>query len=58
MRLADLYGLTFHDAAYLELAQRLRLPLATLDGDSAKRLDAQPALRCCHRDDRGKDRQT
>lgn len=31
MRLADLYGLTVYDAAYLELAQRRRLPLATLD---------------------------
>lgn len=31
VRLADLYGLTIYDAAYLELAQRRRLPLATLD---------------------------
>ena len=31
IRLADLYGLTAYDAAYLELAQRRRLPLATLD---------------------------
>lgn len=31
LRLADLYGLTVYDAAYLELAQRLRVPLATLD---------------------------
>lgn len=29
--LSELYGLTVYDAAYLELAQRLRLPLATLD---------------------------
>jgi len=29
--LADLHGLTIYDAAYLELAQRRRLPLATLD---------------------------
>ena len=36
VRLADLYGLTVYDAAYLELAQRLRLPLATLDRDLAK----------------------
>ncbi len=36
VRLADLYGLTLYDAAYLELAQRLRLPLATLDRDLAK----------------------
>jgi predicted nucleic acid-binding protein len=31
VRLADLYRLTVYDAAYLELAQRSRLPLATLD---------------------------
>ena len=31
IRLADLYALTAYGAAYLELAQRLRLPLATLD---------------------------
>lgn len=31
LALSDLYGLTVYDAAYLELAQRLRLPLATLD---------------------------
>jgi predicted nucleic acid-binding protein len=30
-KLADLYGLTVYDASYLELAQRRRLPLATLD---------------------------
>lgn len=33
LKLADLYGLTLYDAAYLELAQRRRLPLATLDKD-------------------------
>lgn len=31
VKLADVYGLTIYDAAYLELAQRRRLPLATLD---------------------------
>ncbi len=36
VRLADLYGLTVYEAAYMELAQRLRLPLATLDRDLAK----------------------
>ncbi len=36
VRLADIYGLTVYDAAYMELAQRLRLPLATLDRDLAK----------------------
>jgi predicted nucleic acid-binding protein len=31
LALADRFGLTLYDAAYLELAQRLSLPLATLD---------------------------
>jgi predicted nucleic acid-binding protein len=31
VRLADLYRLPVYDVAYLELAQRTRLPLATLD---------------------------
>jgi predicted nucleic acid-binding protein len=31
--LADRFRLTLYDAAYLELAQRRRLPLATLDKD-------------------------
>ena len=31
LRLAEHYKLTLYDAAYLELAQRLSLPLATLD---------------------------
>lgn len=31
LQLAAKHGLTAYDAAYLELAQRLRLPLATLD---------------------------
>lgn len=30
-QLADLHGLSAYDATYLELAQRKRLPLATLD---------------------------
>lgn len=30
---AVLHGLTVYDAAYLDLAIRLRLPLATLDDD-------------------------
>jgi predicted nucleic acid-binding protein len=33
LRLAERYGLTVYDAAYLELAKRARLPLATLDND-------------------------
>jgi predicted nucleic acid-binding protein len=32
-RLAERYRLTLYDAAYLELAQRRKLPLATLDKD-------------------------
>lgn len=31
LRLAERHGLTVYDAAYLEVAQRRRLPLATLD---------------------------
>ena len=31
LQLAHLYGLTLYDAAYLELAERRGLPLATLD---------------------------
>jgi predicted nucleic acid-binding protein len=31
LQLADRFGLTVYDSAYLELADRLRLPLATLD---------------------------
>ena len=31
LRLADRFGLTLYDAAYLELAQRLTVPLASLD---------------------------
>lgn len=31
MQLADRHGLSVYDAAYLELAQRKRMPLATLD---------------------------
>lgn len=34
--LAQTHGLTIYDAAYLELAQRRSLPLATLDGDLIK----------------------
>jgi predicted nucleic acid-binding protein len=33
LRLADIFRLTLYDAAYLELAQRRNLPLATLDGE-------------------------
>jgi predicted nucleic acid-binding protein len=31
LQLSDRHGLTIYDACYLELAQRLNLPLATLD---------------------------
>ena len=31
LRLADRFGLTLYDAAYLELAHRRQMPLATLD---------------------------
>ena len=36
VRLATEHRLTIFDAAYLELAQRTGLPLATLDGDFRK----------------------
>ncbi|MHB8744161.1 MAG: type II toxin-antitoxin system VapC family toxin [Sulfuricaulis sp.] len=36
IRLAERYRLTLYDAAYLELAQRRKLPLATLDEDLIK----------------------
>ena len=39
-RLAERYGLTLYDAAYLELAQRLNLPLATLDAELRQAADA------------------
>jgi predicted nucleic acid-binding protein len=35
-RLARLHGLSIYDAAYLELALRERLPLATFDSDLAR----------------------
>lgn len=44
LRLSDRYGLTPYDASYLELAQRRRLPLATLDrhlADAAKAADVE-----------------
>ena len=36
IRLAERYRLSVYDAAYLELAQRRKLPLATLDHDLIK----------------------
>lgn len=36
IRIATEYQLTVYDAAYLELAHRIGLPLATLDGDLRK----------------------
>lgn len=36
LRLADRFQLTLYDAAYLELAQRLSLPLASLDQELRK----------------------
>jgi predicted nucleic acid-binding protein len=36
LRLAERHRLTMYDAAYLELAQRRKLPLATLDEDLVK----------------------
>lgn len=39
MRLADRHKLSLYDAAYLELAQRMGLPLATLDEDLRQAAD-------------------
>ena len=44
LRLSDQYGLTAYDAAYLELAQRRGLPLATLDRDLANAARAEKLL--------------
>lgn len=46
LRLADQFGLTLYDAAYLELAQRRALPLAALDGEmrSAARALGVPVI--------------
>ena len=41
LRLCDRFGLTPYDAAYLELAQRLQLPLATLDTALARAARAE-----------------
>jgi predicted nucleic acid-binding protein len=41
MRLSDRHGLTSYDAAYLELAQRRRLTLATLDRALIRAADAE-----------------
>lgn len=41
LRLAERYSLTLYDAAYLELAQRCRLPLASADRDLRR---AAPAV--------------
>jgi predicted nucleic acid-binding protein len=41
LQLADRRGLTPYDAAYLELAQRRRVPLATLDRDLANAAEAE-----------------
>lgn len=40
-RLAQRHGLTVYDAAYLELAQRRALPLATLDIDLRRAAEAE-----------------
>lgn len=40
LRLADRFGLTPYDAAYIEVAQRRSLPLAALDADMCAAADA------------------
>jgi predicted nucleic acid-binding protein len=44
VQVATEHNLTIYDAAYLELAQRTGLPLATLDGDLRRAARAQGAL--------------
>lgn len=46
LRLAERHRLTLYDAAYLELARRRGLPLATLDGElrAAALIEAVPLL--------------
>ena len=41
LQLCDRFGLTPYDAVYPELAQRRRLPLATLDGELARAAQAE-----------------
>lgn len=43
LKLAERHGLTLYDAAYLELAKRRTLPLATLDGDLRRAAEAENA---------------
>lgn len=44
LALADKHRLTVYDATYLELALRLSLPLATLDGDLRKAAELEGVL--------------
>lgn len=44
LKLAERHGLTLYDAAYLELAKRRVLPLATLDGDLRRAAEAENAM--------------
>src|ERR1700730_13174643 len=41
LRLCDRFGLTPYDAAYLELAKRRQLPVATLDGELIRAAQAE-----------------
>ncbi|HEY6334756.1 MAG TPA: type II toxin-antitoxin system VapC family toxin [Alphaproteobacteria bacterium] len=41
LRLCDRFALTPYDAAYLELALRRQLPLATLDGELVRAAQAE-----------------
>jgi predicted nucleic acid-binding protein len=44
LRLAERHGLTVYDAAYLELAIRRGLPLASLDGDLRRAATAESVI--------------
>jgi predicted nucleic acid-binding protein len=44
LRLAEHHRLTLYDAAYLELAKRIHLPLATLDKDLSLAAQAEGVI--------------
>ena len=44
LALADRHNLTVHDGVYLELAMRLKLPLATLDRDLRRAAEQEKVL--------------
>jgi predicted nucleic acid-binding protein len=51
LSLCERFGLTAYDAAYLELAQRRRLPLATLDDELIRAAQAEKVSQVGTRND-------